>query len=49
MGEYKEERRVEKSRIFLVKFKVAPEIIPGIIERIDFIHPEGLLVEGVEP
>jgi hypothetical protein len=28
---------------------LAFKIIPRIIKRIDFIHPEGFLVKGIEP
>ena len=48
MGENKKERRVEESRVFLIEFNLAVEVIPRIIVRVDFIHPEGFSVKGVK-
>jgi hypothetical protein len=48
MGEHKKEGRVKKRGILLIKSELGSEIIPGVIEGMDFIHPEGFLVEGVE-
>jgi hypothetical protein len=48
MGEHKKEGRVKKSRILLIKSELGSEIIPGVIEGMDLIHPEGFLVEGIE-
>jgi hypothetical protein len=48
MGEHKKEGRVKKSGILLIKPDLGTEIIPGVIKGMDFIHPEGLFVEGVE-
>jgi len=39
---------VKKSGIFLIKYYLGTEIISGIIKGMDFIHPEGFLVKGVE-
>jgi hypothetical protein len=49
MGEDEEERRVKIRGVLFIKFYLAFEIIPGVIEGVDFIHPEGFLVEGIEP
>ena len=48
MGEKKKERGVEESRVVFIEFNLAGEIIPRIIEGVNFIHPEGFLVKGVE-
>jgi hypothetical protein len=48
MGEHKKEGRVKKSGILLIKSELGSEIIPRVIEGMDFIHPKGLLVEGIE-
>jgi hypothetical protein len=39
MGENKEQRRVKESGVLSIKFELSLEIIPGIIKRINFIHP----------
>jgi hypothetical protein len=49
MGENKEKGRMNEAWIFFIKFYLAFEIISGVIEGMDFIHPEGLLIESVEP
>jgi hypothetical protein len=48
MGEHEKEGRVKKSRILLIKSELGSEIIPGVIEGMDFIHPEGLLIKSIE-
>jgi len=47
--EDEEEGRMKIRRILFVKFYLVFEVISGVIEGMDFIHPEGLLIEGVEP
>jgi hypothetical protein len=49
MGENKKKRRMQKGRVAFVKFQLIPKIISRIIIRVDFVHPEGFLIEGVEP
>jgi len=49
MGEYKEEGRVKKSGILLIEFDLGSKIISGVIEGVDFIHPKGFFVKGIEP
>jgi hypothetical protein len=49
MGEDEEEGRMEKAGVTFIKFYLVFEVIPGIIEGMDFINPEGFLVEGIEP
>ena len=49
MGEDKEEGRMKISWILLIKCDLSSEIISGVIEGMDFVHPEGLLIEAVEP
>jgi hypothetical protein len=49
MGENKKKRRVQKSRVAFVKLQLIPKIISRIIIRMNFIHPEGFFIEGVEP
>jgi hypothetical protein len=48
MGEDKEEGRLEGGWILFVKFYLTSEIVPGVIEGMDFIQPERLLVKTVE-
>ncbi len=48
MGENEKEGGMEESRVLFIEFNLAVEIIPRIIEGVDFIHPEGFLVKGVE-
>ena len=47
--EDEEEGRMKEAGIFFVKFYLVFEVISGVIEGMDFIHPEGLLIESVEP
>jgi hypothetical protein len=47
--EDEEEGRMKIRRILFVKFYLVFEVISGVIEGMDFIHPEGLLIESVEP
>ena len=48
VGKNKEERRMKIRGILLIELDLAFEIIPGVIEGMDLIHPEGLLIENVE-
>jgi hypothetical protein len=48
VGEHKKERRVKKSGIFLIKSELGSEIIPGVIEGMHFIHPEGLFIKEIK-
>ncbi len=48
MGEDKKEGRMKKSGILFVIAYLALKIIPGIIEGVNLIHPEGFVVKGVE-
>jgi len=49
MGEDKEEGRMKIGWILLIKFDLPSEIVSGVIEGMDFVHPERLSVEGVKP
>jgi hypothetical protein len=49
MGEDEEERGVKIRGVLFIKFYLAFEVISGVIEGVDFINPEGFLVEGIEP
>jgi hypothetical protein len=48
MGKDKKERRLEISRILFIVIKLGFKIVSRVIEGVDFIHPEGFLVKGVE-
>ena len=48
MGEDKKKRRMKVGWVLFVILKLALDAIPGIIESMDFINPEGFLVEGVK-
>lgn len=39
---------MEESGVFFIKFYLAFQIISGIIKGMDFVHPEGFLVKGIE-
>ena len=47
MGQNKEERRVKIRRVFLIEVDLTLERISGGLKGIDFIEPEGFLVEGI--
>jgi hypothetical protein len=49
MGENKKEGRMEESRVLLIEFYLAIEIISRIIKSIDFIYPERFFAKGVKP
>ena len=48
VGKNKEERRMKIRGILLIELDLAFEIIPGVIEGMDLIHPEGFLVKCVK-
>jgi len=48
MGKDEEEGRMKIRRILLIKFDLPSEVISGVIEGMDFVHPEGFLIESVE-
>jgi hypothetical protein len=48
VGEDEEERRMKIRGIFFIKFYLALEIIPGVVEGMDFIHPQRFFVEGIK-
>jgi hypothetical protein len=48
MGEDEKERSLEGGWILFVKLYLTSEIVPGVIEGMDFIQPERLLVKAVE-
>jgi hypothetical protein len=48
MGEDEEERRMKKGWVLLIEFDLTLEIIPGVIESMDLIHPERFLTKGVK-
>jgi hypothetical protein len=48
VGEDEEERRVKVRRILLIEFYLALEIISGVVEGMDFVHPEGFAIKSVE-
>jgi hypothetical protein len=39
---------MQEGGVFFIKFYLAFQIISGIIKGMDFVHPEGFFVEGVE-
>jgi len=49
MRKDKKQGRVKVGWILFIKFYLAFEIVPRIIECMDFIDPEGFLIEGVKP
>jgi hypothetical protein len=49
MGEDEEEGRMKKVGVSFIKFYLVFEVIPGVIEGMDFIQPEGFLIEGIKP
>jgi hypothetical protein len=48
MGKDEEERGMKIRRIVLIEFYLAFEIIFGIVEGVDLVHPKGFLVKGVK-
>lgn len=49
MCEDEEKGRVKVSGIFSIKFQLAPEVVPRVIQGMNFVHPERFLVKVVEP
>jgi hypothetical protein len=48
VGEDEEERRMKKGWVLLIEFDLPFEIIPGVIEGMDLVHPERFLIESVK-
>jgi hypothetical protein len=48
VGEHKKEGGVKKRGILLIKSELGSEIIPGVIEGMHFIHPEGLFIKEIK-
>jgi hypothetical protein len=49
MGENKKEGRMKIRRVLFIKLDLPTEIVSGVIEGVDLVHPERFLIEGVEP
>ena len=49
MGENEEKGRVKKRRILFIEFYLAFEVISGVVERMNFVYPKGLLIKRVNP
>jgi hypothetical protein len=49
VGENEEKGRVKIRRILFIEFYLAFEVVSGVIEGMDFVHPERFLIESVEP
>jgi hypothetical protein len=49
VGENEEKGRMKKRRILFIEFYLAFEVISGVVERMDFVYPKGLLIKGVNP
>jgi hypothetical protein len=49
VSEDEEQGGVKIGWVLMIEFDLAFEVGSGVIEGVDFIHPEGLLIEGVEP
>ena len=48
MSEYKKKRRVKVGWVFFVILQLGLDTIPRIIVSMDFVNPEGFLIEGVK-
>jgi hypothetical protein len=48
MGETEKQRRLNVIRLFFIILYLVFEIIPGVIESIDLVQPEGFSIKGVE-
>ena len=48
MGEYEKKRGVNMGWVLLIISQLPSQIIPRLIESMNFIDPEGFSVEGVE-
>jgi hypothetical protein len=49
MGKDEEQGRMEIGGVLLIKFDLPSEIVSGVVEGMDFVHPEGLPVKSVKP
>jgi hypothetical protein len=49
MGENKKEGRMKIRRVLFIKLDLPTEIVSGVIEGVDFVHPERFLIKGVKP
>jgi hypothetical protein len=49
MSENKEKRGVKVSWVFFVILQLVLDTISRIIISVNFVNPEGFLIEGVEP
>jgi hypothetical protein len=49
VGENEEKGRMKIRWILFIEFYLAFEVVSGVIEGMDFVHPERLPVEGVKP
>jgi hypothetical protein len=48
VGENEEKGRVKIRRILFIEFYLAFEVVSGVIEGMDFVHPERFLIKSVE-
>jgi hypothetical protein len=48
MGETEKQRRLNVIRLFFIILYLVFETIPGVIECINFVEPEGFSIKGVE-
>jgi hypothetical protein len=48
MGEDKEERWLKVSGILFIIVELSLKTISGIVEGVDFIHPEGFSIKSIE-
>jgi hypothetical protein len=49
MGEDIKQGRMKVCRILFIIFQLAFKTISRIIEGMDFVNPEGFLIEGIDP
>jgi len=49
VGENEEKGRMKIRWILFIEFYLAFEVVSGVIEGMDFVHPERFLIESVEP
>jgi hypothetical protein len=49
MSENKKKRGMKVSWVFFVILQLVLDTISRIIESMDFVNPEGFLIEGVDP
>ena len=48
VGKDEEKGRMKIRWILFIEFDLPSEIVSGVVEGMDFVHPEGLLIESVE-